>query len=185
MNRHPDVKLLASQLVHRGRVFDVVQESLQLPSGLRQDLTLIEHPGAVGVVALFDDASVLLVRQYRHAIGEWLLEIPAGRLEPGEDEQQGAARELEEETGHRAARWRRLKVFYPAPGFCSEVITLFVAEGLTPVAKERRAADDDEEFELVRLSLADARAAVARDAKSWIALTELWIERTRAGPRPG
>jgi len=183
VNRHPDVKLLDSRLIHRGRVFDVVQESLQLPSGLRQDLTLIEHPGAVGVVALFDDASVLLVRQYRHAIGEWLLEIPAGRLERGEDAQRGAARELEEETGHRAERWRQLRVFYPAPGFCSEVITLFLAEGLTPVASGRRAADEDEEFELVRLPLAEARAAVLRDAKSWIALTELALERGRGGPR--
>ena len=179
MKRHPDVTLLGTRLVHRGRAFDVVQESLQLPSGLRQDLTLIEHPGAVAIVPLFEDDTVLLVRQYRHAIGAWLLEIPAGRVEPGEDPGHAAVRELEEETGQRAANWRRLRTFYPAPGFCSEVITLFVAEGLAPVVSERRPADADEEFELVRLPFDEARAAAAADAKSWIALTEVWLERRR------
>lgn len=166
-------------MIHRGRVFEVVEESLQLPSGLRQDLTLIDHPGAVAVVALFDDGSVLLVRQYRHALGEWFLEIPAGRVERGEDRLVAAQRELEEETGYRATSWRVLRTICPAPGFCSEWITLFVAEGLSESTGARLAADDDEELELVRMPLDAARTAAARDAKSAIALTDVWLEKRK------
>lgn len=171
MKRHPAVRLLESRRVASGRVFELLAESIELPSGLRQDLLVVEHPGAVAIVPLFDDHSVLLVRQYRHAIGEWLLEIPAGRCEPGEALEATARRELEEEAGLRARTVEALASFYPAPGFCSERITLFLARGLSPVAEGRAPLDPDEELELVRLPLHEALEAVASDGKSWIALS--------------
>lgn len=173
MKRHPAVRLLASQRVAGGRAFEVLAESVELPSGLRQDLLVIDHPGAVAVVPLFDDGEVLLVRQYRHALGAWLLEIPAGRVEAGEAPEQAARRELEEETGLRAGVLEELGGFHPAPGFCSERIALFAARSPLPVGEQRAPHDADEEFELVRMTLDAALAATAEDAKSWIALTRL------------
>ncbi|MCC7014713.1 MAG: NUDIX hydrolase [Planctomycetes bacterium] len=170
MKRHPDVRVRSSELVFRGRAFDVVRERVLLPSGLEQDLAIVDHPGAVGIVPITAEGRVVLVRQYRHAIGDWLVEIPAGRLEPGEQPAQAAARELEEETGFRATRWTELGGFFAAPGFCSEWMRLFAASGLVEVVAERAAMDADEEFELLQLPFEEALRAVEPDAKSWIAL---------------
>jgi ADP-ribose pyrophosphatase len=109
------------------------------------------------------------VRQYRHAVRDWLLEIPAGRLERAEDPLHAAQRELEEETGYRARDWSALLSFYPAPGFCSERMTLFHARGLERVDVGRKPKDHDEEIEVVRLSAREALRQAASDAKSWIA----------------
>jgi ADP-ribose pyrophosphatase len=171
MKRHPAVRLLESREVIAGRAFRVLSEVVELPSGLRQDLLVIEHPGAVAIVPVLDDGRILLVRQYRHAIGEWLVEIPAGRLELRETPAAAARRELEEETGLRAARLDELGVFFPAPGFCSERIWLFAAHGLAEAPADRAPMDSDEEFEVLRLAPQEALEAVRADAKSWIALT--------------
>ena len=174
MNRHPDIRVTASREVHRGRVFAVLAESLLLPSGRRQDVELVVHGGAVCVAPLLDTGELLLVRQYRHATGEWLVEIPAGRVEPGEERARTAERELEEETGHRAASIELLREFYAAPGFCSEWMSLYVARGLRPIEGQRRAADPDEELELVRMRPAELLRA-ARDAKTLVAASLLLL----------
>ena len=179
MNRHPAVRLLESREVIVGRAFRVLSEAVELPSGLRQDLLVIEHPGAVAIVPVLDDGRILLVRQYRHAIGAWLVEIPAGRLEGGETPVAAARRELEEETGLRATRLDELGVFFPAPGFCSERIRLFAAHGLAEAPADRARMDADEEFEVLRLAPEEALEAVREDAKSWIALTRLIQARRR------
>jgi ADP-ribose pyrophosphatase len=167
MRRHPDAELLATETLFRGRVFDLVR--VRLPSGLEQELVVVHHPGAVAVAAVQEDGRLLCVRQYRHDVGAWLVEIPAGRLEPGESPLAAAQRELEEETGHRAARWRELGGFYAAPGFCSERMTIFEARGLAPVGGERRAADADEEIELVPLAPRELLAGASPDAKTLVA----------------
>jgi ADP-ribose pyrophosphatase len=113
------------------------------------------------------------VRQYRHAVGEWLTELPAGRVERGEDAQDAARRELEEETGYRCRALEPLGEVFPAPGFCSERMLLFAARGLSAVEHGRAAHDQDEEFEVRILTHSEALEAVARDAKSWIALSRL------------
>lgn len=178
MQRHPDVELLASERIHQGHVFDVLRETVRLPSGLRQQVDVVEHAGAVCVAAVTDEGELLLVRQYRHPVGDWIVEIPAGRLEPGDDDPLAAAqRELEEETGHRAARWERACTFFPAPGFCSELHTLFVARGLEPVPGGGLAADDDEEIEVVRAAPAELFAGGTRDAKTLIAAAWLLLGR--------
>ena len=151
MNQHPDVKRLASETLLSGRIFDVLHERLCLPSGLEQDLIVVDHPGAVCIAPILANGDLVLVRQYRHAAGDWLIELPAGRLEENEEPLVAAQRELEEETGYRAGEWKPLSAFFAAPGFCSEVLNLFAARGLEPVPGGGLAADLDEEIELVRL----------------------------------
>ena len=169
MEPHPDVDLLASETLYSGRIFDVRRERVRLPSGLVQDLSLVVHGGAVAIAAETDAGELLLVRQYRHAAGAWLLEVPAGRLEPGEDPLAAARRELEEETGYRAEHWEVLSRFFPAPGFCSERMTLFHARGLSAAGAARLAHDADEELELVPMAPSAILKAGIPDAKTLLA----------------
>lgn len=169
LQRHPKVRVTSSSTVFHGRIFDVVRESVVLPSGLEQDLSIVDHPGAVAVAAVDERGDLLLVRQYRHACGDWLLEVPAGRVEPGEDRLAAAMRELEEETGHRARHWEVLREFYAAPGFCSELLTLFLARDLVAVAHGALEKDRDEELEIVRRAPQDLLSGDVRDAKTLIA----------------
>ncbi len=169
--RAPEVLVLESIPLVQARVFEVVRERIQLPSGLTQDLVLIDHPGAVVVLAEDERGRVAVVRQYRHPIGRWLTELPAGRVERGEDRLEAARRELDEEAGLRAARWESLGCFYPAPGFCSEQIEIFWARELSPTGAARRPLDDDEELSAHWLDWPQAQIELASDAKSAIALS--------------
>jgi ADP-ribose pyrophosphatase len=173
MERHPKIELLRSETVLRSRIFDVVEEAVRLPSGLEQNLVVVDHPGAVCVAPLLESGELLLVRQYRHAAGDWMVEVPAGRLERHEDPETAARRELEEETGQRAQRWVALETFYTAPGFCSERMTLFLATGLAEVPGGGLAADDDEEIDLVRMAPRDLIAGGNADAKTILAAAVL------------
>ena len=182
MRRHCDIQVLSSECVWQGRIFSVVRERLRLPSGLAQDLAIVDHRGAVAVAALDSDGKLQLVRQYRHAAGDWLIEIPAGRLELGEDPLTAAARELEEETGLCAGNWGLLKEFFPAPGFCSEQISLFLATELSLAGPTRRTPDPDEEFEVLRMTpeaVLRGELGDIRDAKTLLAAA-LVLDRTRA-----
>ncbi|MEO0649384.1 MAG: NUDIX hydrolase [Planctomycetota bacterium] len=154
---------------YRGRLVDVVTESIRLPSGVEQHLEIVEHGGAVAVAPVDDQGRLVCVRQYRHAARDWMVEIPAGRLEPGEAPLAAAHRELEEETGMRAGTMEQLTGFYPAPGFCSEFITLFVARDLRPAGADRLAPDADEELSIVRLTPIELIDLPCRDAKSLVA----------------
>lgn len=177
MKPHPDIRVEHSARVYDGRFFHLVKDALRLPSGRRQVIEVLVHPGAVCIAPLLDSGELLLVRQYRHAIGDWLLELPAGRLEHGgaEDRLAAAQRELEEETGHIAAQWEALGELCPAPGFCSERIAVYLARGVRPVEGLQRPADEDEEFELER---ARPRELLRRtsDAKTLVAAAWL-VER--------
>ena len=107
---------------------------MKLPDGREAERELALHPGAVAIIPILDDGRILLVRQYRHAVGAELLEIPAGKLDvDGESPQECAARELTEETGYEASEWEELLTFYTSPGFTNETITLFRATGLRKV----------------------------------------------------
>lgn len=153
----------------RGRVFDLVRTEVVLPSGLVQTLDVVEHPGAVAVAAIDGQHRLLLVAQVRPAVGRTTLELPAGRLEPGEDPLEAAHRELEEETGLRARTLQPLLILEPAPGFCSEQVHLFLAEGLTPAGEDRLSPDEDEELTCTWLSLEDVVALRPADAKTLVA----------------
>lgn len=182
LHRDPRVEILSSRSVFTGRVFSIVEESVRLPSGLRQDLALVVHPGAVAIAAEDERGELVLVRQYRHALGRWLLELPAGRRERDEEPLTAARRELEEETGLAASEWRLLQEFVPAAGFCSEVIWIFHARGLTPVA-DKKAHDADEEFELERRAPAELLDGATDDGKTLLAAALLERLRARAQDR--
>ncbi|MFB5083436.1 NUDIX hydrolase [Symbiobacterium thermophilum] len=159
------MRVIRQEEIYRGRVIAVRRDRIDL-DGKERTWDVVAHPGAV-VVLPVDGDDLLMVRQYRYAAGETLLELVAGGLEPGEDPAEAAQRELQEETGFRAGRLIRLAEFYSAPGFCTEKLHLFAAEELTP---SRLPMDEDEQIELVRLSLDEAlRMALAgelRDAKT-------------------
>jgi ADP-ribose pyrophosphatase len=168
LRRHPRVELLSTRVVHAGRIFEVLRDRLRLPSGLEVEIEVVAHSGAVAIAALDEQGRLALVRQYRHPASDWLVEVPAGRVEEGEDRLAAAQRELEEETGLRARHWSLLREFYAAPGFCSERLSLYLAEGLEPVREGRRAHDQDEELEHFFLPLEEVLRD-AQDAKTLIA----------------
>ena len=175
-------------MLHEGRYLTFRIDTIERADGSRGTREIAGHPGAVAILAIDPEDRVLLVRQYRVAVGELLLEIPAGTLDIGtdgaiEDPDLAARRELEEETGMRAGSWRKVARFYTAPGFTSELMHLYLATELTPADGERLGPDEDEHLLLERMPAPDAIAAAQRgefaDAKSLVAL--LWLGRERAG----
>jgi ADP-ribose pyrophosphatase len=179
-------RLVSSEVLRRGRILEFRVDTVELADGSRSTRDIAGHPGAVAMVAIDPDGNVLLVRQWRHAIGQPLLEIPAGSLDRHpdgsvEDHAAAAARELEEETGYRANRWRYLGRFYSAPGFTSELLHIYLATELSPAHEGRLGPDADERLELQRMSLAEAVAMAERgelhDAKSLVGL--LWVANLR------
>ena len=167
----PPERIVDSQPIYGGRIVRFRVDTVVLPDGSRAIREIIGTPGAVVIVPLTDDGQVRMVRQYRSAIGEFLLELPAGTLEPNEAPEQAAPRELAEETGDRAASWQRLAGFYTVPGICDEYLHLFLATGLTPGQTNQEA---DEFIEVVTLPLDEAldmvRRGEIRDAKTIIGL---------------
>lgn len=143
--------LVSTERLYTGRVLNLDLDTVRFPDGSTGQLEILRHPGAAAVVPFLDppdrpDPRVLLIRQFRHAAEDFIWEIPAGRLDPGESPDQCAARELEEETGRRAARLERLTTIYTTPGFTDERIHLFLATGLGDGAQRREA---DEFLEVV------------------------------------
>jgi ADP-ribose pyrophosphatase len=161
----------ASDLKFKGRVIDVSSERLRYANGREYDIDFVRHPGAAAVVAVDAQDRLCVVRQYRHGIGDFLWEIPAGKLDRGEAPEVCAVRELAEETGVRARRWSSIGLYIPAPGIFTEVIHLFLAQELeVGTAKP----DADEELEIEWLTFTDAFERVARgdwnDGKTAMAL---------------
>ena len=146
---------LSRQTMYNGRVVDVFIDKVATPEGKQIVREVVGHSGGVVTLAIVD-GQVLLVRQYRHPAGQNLLELPAGKLEKGEDPAECAARELEEETGYRPGKVYELGRFYASPGYLCEIFYLYVAEDLTPTAQN---LDPDEELSIERLPLEDALAA--------------------------
>ena len=159
--RPSEPRLLDRRTAYSGRVLEVAVERLELPQGGTTELEIIRHPGAAVVVPVNEAGETFLVRQYRHATGEWLLEAPAGKLSPGEEPAACARRELEEETGWRAAELEPLGAVWSTPGFTDERLWLFLARGLEP---GRQALEEAELLTVERLALAEA-AEMARDGR--------------------
>lgn len=117
--------------IYEGRVVKLGIESLTLPNGVALELEVVRHPGGAAVAALDEQDRVCMLRQYRHAGGGWIWELPAGKLEPGETASTTASRELVEEAGLHAGSWEKLGETLVSPGFCDEIIHLFLARNLT------------------------------------------------------
>lgn len=163
--------LIGRRKIFQGRVITVNVETVELPGGRRTDLEIVHHPGGAAIVAIDAQRRVCLLRQFRHAAGGWVWELPAGKLEPDEPPLLTAQRELVEEAGMRAATWRSLGSHLSSPGVFTEVVHLYLATGLESVPS---AAGDDEIFEVHWISLDEAcRSALEgelRDAKSIVGL---------------
>lgn len=179
---------LSSKLSFQGHVFSVYTDDVLEPNGVRATRDVVRHNGSVVVLAVDDTADpadpvIVLEKQYRHAAGQYLLELPAGRVEPGEKTLAAAKRELIEETGYRAKKWRRLVRYYASPGFVAEWMEIFLATGITAGTA---APEEDERIELrhVRLSeaLEMARSGKIHDGKTLIG-TLLYAEHLRRGSR--
>jgi ADP-ribose pyrophosphatase len=162
---------ISSEQRFAGRIFTVRQDRVRMANGRESTLDIVEHRGSFGIAACPSPDRIVLVRQYRHAIGESLWEIPAGMAEIGETPTDGALRELAEETGYRAGRIRQISSFYATPGFCNERVFLFLAADLT---SGEQALDPDEAIEFATFPLSQARAMAASgeiaDAKTLLAL---------------
>ncbi len=158
--------------IYQGRILQLGIESLTLPNGKTLDLEIVRHPGGAAVVAVDERQHVCLLRQYRHASGGWLWELPAGKLEVNEDPQTTAKRELLEEAGIQAEQWEPLGDILVTPGFCDEVIHLYLARGLTQLAAQPQT---HEVIEVHWIPFEQAMARVfdgtLRDAKTMLGLT--------------
>lgn len=188
-DRHDDPlreRLIDSEVLRRGRILEFRIDTVVTADGHRSTRDIAGHPGGVSMVAIDDQDRVLLVRQWRHATGGPLLEIPAGTLDRGpdgtiEEHALAAARELEEETGSRAGAWRYLGAFYTAPGFTSELMHLYLATRLAPTHGDGLHPDEDERLELYPTPFDELVAMVERgdirDAKTIVGV--LWVARLR------
>ncbi len=163
-------ELLQNRLAYRGRKFDFTVDRLRLPNGVEGDWECIRHPGGALAVPVTQDGKLVLVRQYRFAVADRLLEFPAGTIEPGEAPQTTIEREIEEETGYRAGSWQSLGKFSLAPGYSDEYIYAFLARDLEKLAKPPQ-QDADEDIAVVLMTPADLEEMIQTqpasiDAKS-------------------
>ncbi|HEU0245146.1 MAG TPA: NUDIX hydrolase [Candidatus Limnocylindrales bacterium] len=180
-------RVVERRLIHRGRYLEFRVDTIERADGSTGTRDVVGPPGAIAVLALDDEMRLLLVRQWRIPAERAMLEIPAGTLDvhdgATEDPDLAARRELEEETGSRAASWRKLAAFWTAPGFASELMHLYLARGLTSVHgdDDRLTPDEDERLELSRLTIDEALALVddggISDAKTILGV--LWLDRLR------
>jgi len=172
------VRLISSRTVYRGPVFSVTTDHVKEPGGVTTRRDVIHHTGSVVVLAVDDSTAtprVLLERQYRHAASDYLWELPAGRIDPDEKELAAAKRELLEETGYTASKWKRILKFYASPGFVAETMSVFLATGLR--AGEAQPEDDEIIYKRMVPLPTVVRMAVSgtiRDAKTISSV--LWFD---------
>jgi ADP-ribose pyrophosphatase len=151
-------RVLSSKIVYKGRVFSVYRDEVIEPTGVRNTREIIRHNGSVVILAVDEskdpkDPEIIFERQYRHAAGQFLLELPAGRREPNESPLAAAKREMIEETGYRAKRWTLLTKYFASPGFLGEWMQIYLAREIREGVSE---PEDDEEIEVLRVPLSKA-----------------------------
>jgi ADP-ribose pyrophosphatase len=151
------------RIVYPGRVFTVQIETITLPKGTEQKAEIIRHPGSVVIVPMTDAGEIVLVKQYRHAIGRTAWELPAGSLKPGEDIERAAVRECHEEIGLIPSQIAHVGSLFPTPGYCDEEMHFFVASGLRMPGLSDEAAhqDEDEDIEAQPFPMTTVRAMIA------------------------
>ena len=167
------------QILHRGRVYNLIRENVTLDNGVTTDMEYIEHPGATAIIPMFSDSRVLLLKQYRHSLREYIWEIPAGTLDPEEEILECAQRELIEETGYSADQWQKLGEITPLPGYSDERLHIFLATDLQPAEQD---LDRDEIIHVHKVNFSDAIEMIEsgniQDAKT---IAGLLIARNRSG----
>lgn len=176
MNKKFEEVTISSETIYEGRIIDVKKDQVRLPNGRTGTRELVKHPGAVGIIPITADGRLIVVEQYRKPLERSIVEIPAGKLEPGEEPAVTAVRELEEETGYGANDFTYLQTIATSPGFADEVIHLYIAKDLYKI--EQPASPDEDEFvELMEISLEEAEEMMQDgriyDAKTVIAV--MWM----------
>jgi ADP-ribose pyrophosphatase len=176
MKLKPKYQLHARKEIYRGRIVNLIVDSITTGSGVDTIREVLQHPGGAAVVPLLPDKTVLLVRQFRYPMGEYLLELPAGKIDNQEPPEQTAARELAEEVGFRAGTLEKIAEFYSTPGFCDELLHVYLATDLKPVESHQ---DEDEEIEIEQLSLPQLKSLMdtgkIRDGKTLIGIQYLLL----------
>ncbi len=164
-------KTITSQNIYKGKILNLRVDEIELPDGRNSKREIVEHSGGVTIIAITDDNEILLVKQYRKPAEDVLLEIPAGKLEPGEAPLSCAKRELVEETGYQTDEIKKLFSFYTSPGYSNEIIHLFIARGLTFIGQD---TDSDEFIEVVKIKKQEIMGLInsgkIRDSKTIIGL---------------
>ena len=177
-----ETRVVSTRRLYAGKVLSLDLDEVVEPGGIRATREVVRHQGSVAALPVQDDGRLVLVRQYRHPVGDALWELPAGRLDGGEDPEEGVQRELQEEIGFRAEKLEKIAYFYTTPGFCDEVLHVFRATGLV---SSRLPGDDDEKIEVAAFTVDEARAMIhggeLREAKTLVAIL-LEVERRFAGP---
>ena len=173
------VKVNKKKRIHQGRVFDFFKENITLENNVTTDLEIIRHPGAAAIVPAYKNDRVILIKQYRHAVGDYIWEIPAGALDADETPLECAQRELSEETGYSASIWQDMGVITPLPAYSDEQIHMFLAINLTP---SKQSLDKDEVLSVHEIMVPKALQMIYRgeiqDAKTIAGLfmTTLWMQ---------
>ena len=170
-------KTIQSQPIFKGKVISLKVDDVTLPNGETSKREIVNHPGAVAIIAITSEGKLVVVEQYRKALERSIIEIPAGKLEPGELPEVTAVRELEEETGYGCNELTYLQSFATSPGFADEIIHLFIARGLYKL-ENPVAMDEDEFVELMEITVEEGERMVAQqkifDAKTAFAI--LWLK---------
>jgi ADP-ribose pyrophosphatase len=173
-------EFVSKRTIWRGNAVDFRVDQVRLPNGKRATREFLDHPGAVGVIPFLDKDTVVMVRQYRHPVGEVTLELPAGKLAKGENPLACVKRELSEETGYSAGKISKLVDYWPTPAFANEVLHLYVA---TNLKAGKMHTDDDEFLQCVRVpfkkALAMALDGRIKDSKTIIGLLACAVQRKR------
>lgn len=173
-------KTLSSCNIYSGKIFDVIKDEVELSNGQKTIREVVKHPGGVVIVAKKDENTILMIKQFRYPTGSTLLELPAGKLEKGEDPFLAAKRELEEETGYVAKVWKKLGFIYPTPGFCDERLYLYFAKDLVYTKQN---LDDGEILECFEYNIKEVFEMIKNgeinDSKTICALTRAFLEDLR------
>lgn len=157
-----DFKLIKSERLYNGKVFNLVVDQIEYPTGNRAIREVAEHPGGAVVLAVFPDDRIILVKQYRYPLDKFLFELPAGKLNPNEDPMVCASRELTEETGYKAQRWKKLTAIYTSPGFCTEQLHIFLATDLSPAHGGQTLEEGEQSLKVEVIPLSSAIEMIER-----------------------
>lgn len=160
-------KINDRQIIHRGRVYNLIRENVTLDNGVITDIEFVEHPGATAIIPMLNESRIILLKQYRHALRKYIWEIPAGTIDPQESVINCAKRELIEETGYSAEQWQKLGEMTPVPGYSDERIHIYLATDLQPTGQN---LDRDEIINVHEIEISEAmemvNAGKIQDAKS-------------------
>ncbi len=162
MKARMQFKLLQREKKYHGKIIDLTVDHLQYPSGNQTLREIIEHPGGAVVLCVFENSDILLVKQYRHPFAKEVIELPAGKMDSNEDPLLCAQRELREETGYRATQWSKLTSIYTTPGFCNEILHIYLAQEMHLHEQGQALEEGEASIQLLRAPMQEAIAMIER-----------------------